>query len=201
AAFVERTKKEIRAVVDAMHGRGDVAPSPGRGGGIYADNVAENVAALLLGGDFDVTVKSRTDLSNIGKVSFNGQYLSIQDATASEVWYVQMLDYMVSYETSTYNWQHPVAMVNVFSDDPVRNPTEARVQVKPLFQAGLFAAFNSYPYFPEFVYKDPLLLRAADSEGLNPTFGYLQQLRSRIRYPLVVTEFGIPASHGVGRFH
>ena len=35
AAFVDQSKKEIRFVVDAMHGRGDVAPNKGRGGGIY----------------------------------------------------------------------------------------------------------------------------------------------------------------------
>src|SRR5207302_10425314 len=108
AAFVEQSKKEVRFVVDAMHGRGDVAPNKGRGGGIYDNDIAANVEALLLGGDFDTNVKTRTDLSNIGKVSFNGQYLAVSDATASEVWYVQMLDYLIGYETSTYNWQHPV---------------------------------------------------------------------------------------------
>lgn len=200
ARFMDDTRAEIRYVIDALHGRGEVPSRRNRSGGIYDLDVADHVGAILFGGDFDAGVTARTGILHVEKTAFDGRYLAIQNASAAEVWYTQMLDYAISYETLTYNWQHPVALVNVLSADPLHNPTEARLQAKPGFTAGLFAAYNAYPFFPEVILRDPQLLKAADREGPNSVYGYLKDLRARIPYPLLASEFGMPSSIGVGRF-
>ncbi|MGH9601404.1 MAG: tetratricopeptide repeat protein [Terriglobales bacterium] len=125
--FVEETRREIRFVVDAMHGRGDVPPKYARGSGVYENNIAEHVAALMLGRELEASVVLRTDLLNPGKNKFEGKYLTVSGATPTEVWFAEMLDYLVGYETDTYNWQHPVAIVNWPPLDPLRHPTEASI--------------------------------------------------------------------------
>ncbi|MGH9509323.1 MAG: tetratricopeptide repeat protein, partial [Terriglobales bacterium] len=233
--FVEETRREIRFVVDAMHGRGDVPPKYARGSGVYENNIAEHVAALMLGRELEASVVLRTDLLNPGKNKFEGKYLTVSGATPTEVWFAEMLEYLVGYETDTYNWQHPVAIVNWPPLDPLRHPTEAsiaeevRIRVRrgealaapkeleddndtasideskfratPAYQAGLFASYHVYPYYPDFLILEPQYLNARDSEGPNPMFGYLKKLREKIPHPLVISEYGVPSSIGISHFH
>lgn len=209
-AFVEETKATVRNVVDALHGRGDVPPSPGRAGGVFEHDLSAQVVGLLLGGDVSGEVIGQTNLINPGKTGYNGKYVSAPNVTPAEAWFAQMLDYLVTYETETYNWQHPVALVNSPALDPIRHPTElpsqeaisideSRFRASGDFQGGLFAAYDVYPYQPDFMLQDPQYVRARDAEGPNPMAGYLRDLRSRISHPLVVTEYGVPDSIGIAR--
>ncbi len=235
AQFVEETRREIRYVVDALHGRGDVPPKYARGSGVYENNIAEHVAALMLGRELEASVVLRTDLLNPGKSKFAGQYITVSGATPTEVWFAEMLDYLVGYQTDTYHWQHPVAIVNWPPLDPLRHPTEASIaeevrirarrgeslaqpdelkddndsasideskfRATTAFQAGLFASYHVYPYYPDFLILDPQYLSARDREGPNPLFGYLRKLREKIPHPLVVSEYGVPSSIGISHFH
>jgi tetratricopeptide (TPR) repeat protein len=198
--FTDDVRKEIRYSVDAIHGRGDVPPLPSGGGGIYDVDIADHVAALMLGGDINGAVRARTDVLNLERTKYDGKYVSLADGSATEIWYAQMLDYLIEYETTTYNWQHPVAVVNVLSIDPMNNPIEARLKTTPGFGAGLFAAYSAFPYFPETMLHNQQLLRASDREGSNPVYGWLRSLRNSIPYPVLVSEYGMATSLGVSQF-
>jgi tetratricopeptide (TPR) repeat protein len=123
--FVEETKMEIRYAVDAIHGSGDVPPKRARGNGIYDQDISEHVGAILLGRELEASVAIQTNIINGGKQRYLGKYISIPTGTATEVWFAEMLDYLVNYETEKYNWQHPVAIVNWPPLDPLFHPTEA----------------------------------------------------------------------------
>jgi tetratricopeptide (TPR) repeat protein len=123
--FVDETKAEIRYAVDALHGQGVIPFKRARGSGIYTSDVAEHVGAILFGRELEPSVVLQTNLVNAGKTSFNGKYVTVNGANATEVWFAEMLDYLVSYETERYNWQHPVALVNWVPLDPLTHPTEA----------------------------------------------------------------------------
>jgi tetratricopeptide (TPR) repeat protein len=123
--FVESTKAEIRYVVDAMHGRGDVPPARARGSGLYSQDVSPYISGWLLGREIEPSVATQTNIINGGKKEFSGKYVTVGGATATEVWFAEMLDYLVGYEVGTYNWQHPVAIVNWPPLDPLFHKTEA----------------------------------------------------------------------------
>lgn len=197
--FMEESRAEIRYVVDALHGHGSVPPKKARGNGLYVTDVSSQVGAFLLGGEMGAAVAAHTNVVNAGKNRYDGKYLSIANADPAEVWYAQMLDYLVSYETETYGWQHPVTMVDPPASDPAL-PTEAKINVKPALYAGLFASYAAFPYYPESVMRNQQFLRARDSEGPNPVYGYLRDLRSRLSVPLVVSALGVPSSMGIKRF-
>lgn len=197
--FMEEMRAEIRYAVDALHGRGNVRPKKARGSGLYLTDVSSQVGAILLGSELSADVVARANVINAGKTKYDGKYISISNGDPAEVWYAQMLDYLVSYETETYNWQHPVAIADPPTSNPAR-PTEAKMSVKPAFYAGLFAAYAVFPYYPEMVMRDPQFLRARDSEGPNPVYGYLRDLRAKLPYPLVVSAVGIPSSIGIVHF-
>ncbi len=234
-SFVEDTRTEIRYVVDALHGRGIVPPKHARGSGIYTSNVADEVGAILFGRELEPSIALQTNLVNAGKTSYQGKYISVYNANATEVWFAEMLDYLVGYETDTYNMQHPVALVNWLPLDPLSHPTEAtnyeefeyrvrhgeklsrpsgpqedndavsideaKFKATPALQAGFFASYHVYPYYPDFLLNDPRYLQARDAQGPNSVVGYLRDLRAHIPHPLVVTEYGIPNSIGISHFH
>src|SRR3954470_8746365 len=194
-AFVDATKQKIRNVIDALHGRGIVPPSREQSSGIYEQDVAAGVAGIMLGGELDDATYAQTNVINGGKSRRAGHYVSIEEGSASEVWFAEMLDYLVEYETSTYNWQHPVAIQNGPQHDPARGEvTEEKLHAQPAYAAGLFATYNAFPYYPESLTRDTQYLGARDAQGPNPVYGYLRLVRSRVRLPLVVTDFGISTS-------
>lgn len=196
--FVEATKAEIRYVVDAIHGHADVPRQRARGSGIYDQDIAAQVGALLLGRELEPSTVLKTNIINAGRSSYEGKFISVGHSTATETWLAEMLDYLVTYELETYNWEHPVAIENGPEHDPARGQvTEEKLRAMPAFAAGLFASYSVFPYFPESLTRDPQYLQARDGKGVNPVYGYLRLLRSHIGLPLVVSEFGISTSMGV----
>lgn len=206
--YMDSTKAQIRYVVDALHGRGEVPPSPGKNSGVYDGDISAYVSGILFGREFDPVVTTQTNLSNPSKKSYDGKYVSVANAIPTQVWVAEMLDYLVGYETETYNTQHPVAMVNWPRTDGLYHPTEsgrtnaagldeAKFRVEPAFHAGLFASYQIYLHYPEFFALDSTYANGRDSQGINPMNPYLRELRAHIPYPLVVTEYGISNSMGV----
>lgn len=127
AAFVERTRTRIRHVIDALHGRGEVPPDPGMAGGIYDQDVSAHVGAIIFGRGLEPSVVAQTNVLNAGERSHRGRYVQVAEGTPTEVWVARMLDFVVQYETDTYNRQHPVAFANWPPLDPLTHPTEAPI--------------------------------------------------------------------------
>jgi hypothetical protein len=233
--FVETVKAEIRYAIDAIHGNGDVPKSRARGSGLYSLDVSHYISGILFGREIEPSVVQQTNIVNGGKNSYSGKYITVAKATATEVWFAEMLDYLAAYEQDSYNWQHPLAIVNWPPLDPITHPTEApnleevkfrirhgerleipkgieddndvvaideaKFRATPSFFAGMFASYHIYPYYPDFLLFDQSYLNQRDSQGANPMYAYIKDLRARIPHPLVVTEFGVPNSIGISHFH
>jgi len=70
------------------------------------------------------------------------------------------------------------------------------------FPAGYFAAYHVYPYYPDFMVLDRGYLAASSREGPSPYFGYLRDLKGRHQgMPLLIAEYGVPASLGIAHLH
>src|SRR2546423_757122 len=69
------------------------------------------------------------------------------------------------------------------------------------FPAGVFASYHVYPYYPDFLRVDPGYLRARSSEGASNYIGYLRDLVAHHGdMPVVISEYGVPSSRGIGHF-
>ncbi len=66
------------------------------------------------------------------------------------------------------------------------------------FPAGYFASYHVYPYYPDFMILDETYQASSSSEGPSNFFGYLRDLqRHHAGMPVVISEYGIPASIGI----
>jgi hypothetical protein len=72
------------------------------------------------------------------------------------------------------------------------------VRATEAFHGGWFASFHAYPYYPELMIREPAFQRAASSLGPSNYFGYLTALeRHHDGMPVLVAEYGVPASLGI----
>ena len=109
-----------------------------------------------------------------------------------------------------YQMQHPVSFANWVTTDPLSHPGEPNpetedavsadaehIKARQEFKAGLFASYHVYPYYPEMMRYAPELLT---DDPPNPYKHYLNDLNSYHTMPVVISEFGVPASRGITHF-
>ena len=69
-------------------------------------------------------------------------------------------------------------------------------------RAGYFASYHVYPYYPDFMIYDSTYGAARSSYGPSHFYGYLRALqRHHAGRPLLVAEYGVPSSRGLGHVH
>lgn len=69
------------------------------------------------------------------------------------------------------------------------------------YAADVFASYHAYPYYPDFLNVDPTYSKARSPEGPSNYFGYLRELVAHHgEMPVVISEFGVPSSRGIGHF-
>jgi len=89
-----------------------------------------------------------------------------------------------------------------YDDDDSVSVEPTHLHPTDRLHAGYFAAYSVFPFYPDFMNNDPHYLSVRDAEGSDPFLGYLEDLKAKERgLPLLITEYGIPSSLGVGHFN
>lgn len=222
--------REMRRVVDLLHGRADIPVRPGHAGGAYTADVSPWVLAYIIGREWEPFSVVAFNALHPEMRGFRGRFLTVRGGTPMDAWLGEASEHIVAYETDTYRAQRPVAYTNWPTLDPLAHPTEStvaeevalrqglgeRVDARPLeydndatgldatlvtptdaLPAGYFASYHAYPYYPDFMVLDPGYGRVSSSEGPSRYFGYLTELkRHHGHMPVVISEYGVPASIG-----
>ena len=72
-----------------------------------------------------------------------------------------------------------------------------RMHATPAYEAGLFASYHAYPYYPDFMVLDPGYATARSSAGPSHYQGYLRALIAHHgAMPVLISEYGVPSSRG-----
>ncbi len=212
-------EQEIRHVIDAVHGNAVIPERRGRAWGNYTSDVSAYVLGYLVGRELEPHEVFETDRKN-PNVRFSGAYITTRpEASPTEVWLASSMDYTLAYEENRYGWQHPVAIVNWPTLDPIDHPSERNEEGKKVFEmndyttvninnilpgeklkTGIFGAYHIYPNYPDFMNNDPLYDEYQDDRGRFRYGGYLREfMEDHKAYPAVVAEFGLAT--GMGNAH
>jgi hypothetical protein len=90
----------------------------------------------------------------------------------------------------------------LYDDNDAVSIDEEKIDAQPEFQAGYFATYHLYPFYPDFILHDPNYRVARDKEGINSYWGYLQDLKRHFRKtPVLVGEYGLSTSVGIAHFN
>jgi hypothetical protein len=209
-SVVEEFQREMRDIVDIVHGNADIAENPGHASGSYTHNISSYVLGYIIGIEWDPGMVVNTDTVHSGMEQYKGDYFFTETATPFEAWLAVRMNDMASYEAETYNWQHSMSFTNWVTTDLLSHPAEPAeeedmVSVDPnhikktdQFHAGLFASYHVYPYFPDFLNFEEDYVNYVDSSGEKNNYaGYLHDLKNAHEMPVVIAEYGVPSSRGL----
>lgn len=191
-------------IVDALHGNANIKIQSGYAGGTYTADVSQYVIGWILGIEWSADFVMGTNANHPEKTVYDGTYIYTQNASPFEVFLAEVADGVISYETDHYQTQHPLAINNWVTTDPLSHPNEPNPGVEDavsvdmehlkttsLFEPGLFASYHVYPYYPDF-FSFP------DDPSVTDTYeAYMEELNNYHTMPVLIAEVGIPASRGI----
>lgn len=208
----QQFEQEIRDAVHAVYGKAKLEPKPhsGKAYGTYLFNAGPYLLGWIIGTEWDPKMVDRTNQLHADLPDYIGTHFrSKPGASAFEKWLAEMVDITAETEMQ-YGWQHPIAFSNWVTTDPLEHPGEPLVEedlvsvdpelVEPIdWEAGYFASYHVYPYYPDFFTFDKTFQTMTNDKGeIDSYLTYLHRLREYHQdMPVMITEFGVPASLGV----
>nr|WP_050180199.1 hypothetical protein [Domibacillus robiginosus] len=211
-AFTPEITKEFQAemkrLADVIHGNADIAKRTGHASGTYRADVSPYVAGWVLGIEWYPYMVDNMKNKYAGLAQYDGEFVRTEDAEPMEIWLAEQMDEMMKYEADQYKWTRPMSFTNWVTTDLLDHPAEPQEQedlvsvdpnrIKPKKDTQMFASYHAYPYYPDFLNLEEKYLTYKDERGENNSYaGYLHDLRAAHDMPVLIAEFGIPASRGM----
>ena len=202
---------EMKRMVDVIHGNTYVPYEAGHASGLYDVDISKYVIGWILGIEWypQMVVGTNDRHRNLG--DYKGTYFTTKGASPFEYWLAEQMDLITAYEKEKYNWIRPMSFTNWVTTDLLEHPSEPSeeedlVAVNPnviytkgaMQEPGQFASYHVYPYFPDVFNFDQDYLNYVDFRGNKNSYAaYLKELHEAHSMPILIAEFGIPASRGM----
>lgn len=203
-------ESEMKDVVDVIHGNAVIEHVPGHASGVYEADVSPYVSAWVIGIEWYPFMVENMDETYPDLPDMEGEFVYTEDAAPFEIWLADRFETLLAYEYDTCEAVRPVSFTNWVTTDKLEHEAEPLEQEDlasvdpdtiylqgPAELAGQFASYHVYPYYPDFLNLEDRYLEYEDHTGEpNNYAGYLDDLKAAHRLPLLIAEFGIPASRG-----
>ena len=199
----------IKEVLDCAHGNKTIAERRGRAHGAYRTDISRWIIGWIIGREMIPEEVGLTNQKHAEHTVHHGEAVSMPNGTPLEAWLTERLDGLVLYERENYRVERPVSVASWPTLDPLHHPTEDENSEEDSesldFEnidtthapGGYFASYHAYPYYPDFVTREPAYQQVSDRDGPNSYQGYLNDLkRHYATHPLLIAEYGVPTSWG-----
>ena len=203
-------KEEMERLVDVVHGNRYVPFITGHAHGMYDADVSQYITAWIIGIEWyqHMVVNTNKKYADIGQ--YKGEFFETKGAAPFEYWLAEQMDTLTKYQYENYHWLTPMSFTNwvttdilVHEDEPDKEEDIVGVNPNVIYTKGAmngtgqFASYHVYPYYPDFFNYDEHYLNFIDHRGeTNSYAGYLRDLHEAHRMPILIAEFGVPASRG-----
>lgn len=201
--------KDATDLVNIIHGNATLPEKRGFASGAYKKDVSPYVIGWILGIEWDPYFVQGTNDHNPYKTNDTGKFLYTEGASPFEVFLCEVGDKVLDYEASQYHMTRALSFANWLTTDMLQHPNEPykqedmavvnmeHIKPKAAFAPGLFASYHIYPYYPEFINYQKEYVSFKDETGkINTYKAYLRDLFKEHTMPVLVAEFGVPASRG-----
>lgn len=225
--FYDTFLENCKITVDVIHGQRklNLGRAASMGHGNYRKDISDWVIGYIFGVDWDDSTVAYTDDLYAGvekRCSYKGKYMyTSEDASPFETMLTMVGDKVIEHESRRYGEQRLVAFSNWPMTDPFEYPQIivdlykkcARVDTEHIktteaFIPGQFASYHVYTYYPfsmslvddwaAFGLESKEAFR--DEAGrLNAYRAYLTMLNDHHSMPVVIAEFGLSTSRGMGQ--
>lgn len=207
--YLSTFKDSAKTIVDVIHGQRLVELGSVAGTGSYSRDISQWVVGYVLGTGWIPRTVVYTDLQESDTTPYQGEYLSATaDASPFESMLALVGDEVIRYETDRYGQQRLITFESGVSADPFDYPDEIEsdfemyasfdiehVVASSRVVAGLFASYQVYPYYLEFMDYLP----KSESDDSSYFAQYVKQLNEHHNLPVVISEYGMSSSRAMMR--
>ncbi|WP_088009493.1 hypothetical protein [Indiicoccus explosivorum] len=208
--ITETFQEEMKKVADAVHGNAVIAPEPGHASGTYDADISRYVIGWVIGIEWYPGMVAAMDEKYPDLADYDGEFIYTENGRPMEIWLAQQLDFLAKHEIAEYGTMRPYSFTNWVTTDNLEQPAEpadmedmATVDPNHLHakgvveEVGLFTSYHVYPYYPEFLNIEERYTEFIDHRGERNNYaGYLNDLNASHDMPILIAEFGVPASRG-----
>lgn len=209
--IVQTFEEEMKRIADVIHGNATVKPRPGHASGVYASDVSEYVSGWVIGIEWYPHMVANMKEVYAERPQYEGKHIRTNGGEGFELWLAERMDKLLSYEADTYGWTRPISYTNWVTTDHLEQPAEPSEQedmasihpdhiefIREEQEAGMFASYHVYPYYPDFLNLEKKYTEFIDHRGERNNYaGYLNDLHQATKTPILIAEFGMPASRGM----
>lgn len=213
--FLDALLEDGLSAVDIIHGKKIISLGNNRTGtGIYHKDISPWVIGYIVGHEWDSGNIAYTNQSTTHPTTYQGTYFTTKpEASRFEAAIAQIMDRIVSYETTKYKTQRLISFVNDPANDPFTyddlyaarylkyNQIDAE-NISPTEQllSGYFVSYRLYSFCPDFMTYfsqgqkaelEPLLSELDTSDLYH---GYLDLLGRYHTIPVVAAGYGFSTS-------
>ncbi|WP_280771107.1 hypothetical protein [Salipaludibacillus daqingensis] len=208
---IKEFQSEMEKIVDVVHGQAVVDSEPGHASGTYNKDISPYVIGWVLGIEWYpfMVDQMEQDYPDLG--DYKGDHVYTENANPMEHWMAEQFDHLMTYEMTEYSSMRPLSFTNWVTTDNLDQAAEPDEQedmatvdpnhiktIRDTDAVGMFASYHVYPYYPDFLNLEEKYTEFIDHRGEpNNYAGYLKDLNESHDMPILIAEFGIPASRGM----
>lgn len=195
-------KKDIKNTINAIHGRSLIFNNKRGHSGIYLKDVSKYNLGYIIGGNTNPEIITLSNSRYQDKTSFSGDYYSLKDGKAFDVFVAQSLDYLSKYEDSKYQQITLVSYLSSVETDALDYRHEAKFtkdakinlnKIESNHLNNLFVAYKYHPNDADFLdYEYDLANESAFSQ-------HLKRIKNFYSKALLISDTGISSSRGTSK--